>query len=264
MAPKKGSSNITPISMSSLNGTTNKSFIADTNIPISIISETHHSNNNPSDQHPAILSSSNGSAFPGSTSTPSLNKTDNGYHNGGYSNSGSGGRSPASSGSGSGAGGGDGSGVVVETDEKSKPSQDMEMKRSINLLYCTAILVAVTGHSSIFIAPSQIMGVTGSLGWSLLLWLIGGVISMGVALCFAELGTMYPKAGGPYAYAMISFGPLMGFLMVWGYTILIAGPFWAFLAYTAALYITRTLFTSCMPDEVLTATKILAGWIIGE
>ncbi|KAH9504445.1 Large neutral amino acids transporter small subunit 2 [Bulinus truncatus] len=143
-----------------------------------------------------------------------------------------------------------------------KQMSTVEMKRSINLLHCTAIMVAVTGHSSIFVSPSSIMAETGSVGSALIVWLIGGLINVGTALCFAELGTMYPKAGGPYSYTMKSFGPLMGFLIMWGYTVLIAGPFWAFLANTAALYIVKPGFPNCLSGDVKTAVNILAGWIM--
>ncbi|XP_076448817.1 large neutral amino acids transporter small subunit 1-like isoform X2 [Babylonia areolata] len=123
-------------------------------------------------------------------------------------------------------------------------------------------MVAVTGHSSIFISPASILGVTGSIGASLVVWLIGGLINMGLALCFAELGTMLPKAGGPYAYVLRTFGPLPGFLIMWGYVVLISGPVWAFLAYTAALYIIKPVFSDCRPPEVDTGIKLLAGWIM--
>ncbi|XP_070187366.1 Y+L amino acid transporter 2-like, partial [Littorina saxatilis] len=137
-----------------------------------------------------------------------------------------------------------------------------QLKKSINLLTCTAIMVAVTGHSSIFISPASILRLTGSIGASLVVWLIGGLINLGLALCFAELGTMMPQAGGPYAYVLKTFGPLPGFLIMWGYVVLIAGPFWAFLAYTAALYIVKLVFPDCSSDTVETATKVLAGWIM--
>lgn len=160
----------------------------------------------------------------------------------------------------SGTGGnGDEEGKVVVVENKAKEPQ---LKKSINLLHCTAIMVAVTGHSSIFISPASILGVTGSIGASLIVWLIGGLINMGLALCFAELGTMLPKAGGPYAYVLRTFGPLPGFLIMWGYVVLIAGPFWAFLAYTAALYIVKPVFPDCRPEDVDTGIKLLAGWIM--
>lgn len=154
-------------------------------------------------------------------------------------------------------------GQTSQTTAVDTPKKDgVEMKKSINLLHMVAILVSVTGHSSIFIAPASILAQAGSIGAALFVWLFGGLIHLGQALCFAELGTMFPGAGGPYAYAMKAFGPLMGFLMMWGYTILIAGPFWAFLARTAAVYILRPVFPSCSSGDIETAITVLAGWII--
>ncbi|XP_025115161.1 Y+L amino acid transporter 2-like [Pomacea canaliculata] len=152
--------------------------------------------------------------------------------------------------------------VVPVKPDAGKGTADVQLKKSINLLHCTAIMVAVTGHSSVFISPAAILGLAGSVGASLVVWLVGGLINLGLALCFAELGTMLPKAGGPYAYVMRTFGPLAGFLIMWGYVVLIAGPFWAFLAYTAALYIVKPAFPECQPEQMDTGVKILAGWIM--
>jgi len=150
---------------------------------------------------------------------------------------------------------------MVETKKK---DGGVQMKKSLNLFHCIAIMVAVTGHSSVFISPSNILRTTGSVGGALVVWLIGGLINMMLALCFAELGTMLPKAGGPYAYVMKTFGPLPGFLIMWGYVVLIAGPFWAFLAYTAALYIIQPVFQSCEQATPDNAVKLLAGWIMSK
>lgn len=141
-----------------------------------------------------------------------------------------------------------------------KKTENIALKKSISFFSCAAILIAVTGHVSIFVSPSAILVVSGSVGASLIIWLVGGLINLTQALCFAELGTVFPKAGGPYAYVLKTFGPLPGFLILWGYLILIAGPFWAFLAHTAAFYLLKPAFINCNPPE--TGVKLLAGWII--
>ena len=149
-----------------------------------------------------------------------------------------------------------------KTTETPKENDEIKLKKSISLLSCSAILMAVTGHVSIFVSPSAILVASGSVGASIIIWLVGGVINMTQALCFAELGTVFPKAGGPYAYVLKTFGPLPGFLILWGYLILIAGPFWAFLGHTAALYLLKPAFPNCSPPE--TGVRLLAGWIICE
>jgi APA family basic amino acid/polyamine antiporter len=49
----------------------------------------------------------------------------------------------------------------------------------------------------------------------LLLWVAGGLIAIAGALSYAELGTMFPEAGGQYHYIKQAFGPLWGFLFGW-------------------------------------------------
>ncbi|XP_071094775.1 cystine/glutamate transporter-like [Haliotis cracherodii] len=142
------------------------------------------------------------------------------------------------------------------------PSPPPTLKKSINLFHCIAILVAVTGNSSIFISPGAIIGSAGSIGAALVVWLVGGLINMGLALCYTELATMFPCAGGQYAYVLNVLGPLPGFLMLYGYVIFVVGPSWAFLAYTSALYIMKPLFPDCATENVELGIKLLAGWIL--
>src|SRR5438067_6883815 len=49
----------------------------------------------------------------------------------------------------------------------------------------------------------------------LLCWIIGGVIALCGALCYAELGTMMPKAGGEYVYLREAYHPVAGFVSGW-------------------------------------------------
>lgn len=142
--------------------------------------------------------------------------------------------------------------VVTEVDH-------VKMKKSISLLHCTAILISVTGHISIFITPTAIFRYSESVGISLLIWLIGGLINMGVCLCFTEMGTIYPKAGGGYAYVLKVFGDLPGFMIMFGYIMMICCPFWAFVAYIASLYTLQPIL-GCRPTEL--GVKLLAAWIL--
>ncbi|XP_061188388.1 large neutral amino acids transporter small subunit 2-like [Saccostrea echinata] len=140
-------------------------------------------------------------------------------------------------------------------------TKEIRMKRSINLLHCVAVLVAVTGHISIFISPSVIFSTVGSIGLTVIVWVFAGLLNISVCLCFVELATVFPSAGGPYAYVTNAFGGLSGFIIMWGYTILIIGPFWAYLCYTASVYILKPFFPlGCEPPAV--GVKILGAWIL--
>lgn len=50
---------------------------------------------------------------------------------------------------------------------------------------------------------------------SILSWIIGGVMFLSIALVYAELGAMYPIAGGVVRYPHIAFGSLASFSMGW-------------------------------------------------
>lgn len=152
--------------------------------------------------------------------------------------------------------------ISVDEDAVGIHIEKIQMKKSINLLHCTAILVAVTGHVSIFISPTMILANTGSVGLTLIMWIVGGFINLSLALCFTELGTMFPVSGGPYVYILNVFGPLPAFMLLWGYFLLINGPFWAFVSYGASVYILQPFFPTCRPPEI--GVKILGGWILGN
>lgn len=51
--------------------------------------------------------------------------------------------------------------------------------------------------------------------WILAAWVAGGLISLAGALAMAELGGMFPHAGGDYVYLRRAFHPLAGFLVGW-------------------------------------------------
>ncbi|XP_052278796.1 Y+L amino acid transporter 2-like [Dreissena polymorpha] len=72
-------------------------------------------------------------------------------------------------------------GIVVE-------QQKLELKRSISLFHCVSLMCSVTGHVSVFVAPTAILKYTGSIGLSLILWVFGGIMNLFLALCFTELG----------------------------------------------------------------------------
>src|SRR5271166_3893927 len=70
--------------------------------------------------------------------------------------------------------------------------------------------------SGIFLTPGLILGqLGGSVGYSLLVWLLGGVLSLLGALTYAELAAANPEAGGLYCYIRDAFGRLTAFLYGW-------------------------------------------------
>lgn len=68
-------------------------------------------------------------------------------------------------------------------------------KKEIGLLHSTAVVVGVMIGSGIFVSPVSIIYHRGSIGLSLSIWVLSGVLVLFVALSYTEIGTMLPFAG---------------------------------------------------------------------
>ncbi len=89
------------------------------------------------------------------------------------------------------------------------------LPRSLSLWDATMLIVASVVGSGIFFAPSQVVGLLPSAGPYLSVWIAGAVISLVGAFVNAELGAMYPRAGGNYVYLREGIHPAAGFLAGW-------------------------------------------------
>ncbi len=78
--------------------------------------------------------------------------------------------------------------------------------------------------TGIFITTADIARVLPSQGLILLVWLAGGALTLAGALTYAELGALYPKAGGIYHFLKEAYGPIWGFLYGWtSFVIIMSG-----------------------------------------
>src|SRR5438034_2700905 len=69
--------------------------------------------------------------------------------------------------------------------------------------------------SAIFIVPSTIALQLHASAPTILVWVVGGAVSLLGALCVAELGAAMPRAGGLYVYLSEAYGPVWGYLYGW-------------------------------------------------
>ena len=100
----------------------------------------------------------------------------------------------------------------VNSTDKSERS---DLVRGLGLWSATAIVIGDTIGTGIFLVASDMARVVGSATLVLFAWIFGGLIVFLGALCYAELGAAFPKAGGPYVYISRGLGPLWGFLFGW-------------------------------------------------
>src|SRR6516162_4759791 len=90
-----------------------------------------------------------------------------------------------------------------------------DLIRGLGLWSATAVVVSDTIGTGIFLVTSDMARAVGSATLVLAAWVIGGLIVLFGAFCYAELGAAFPKAGGPYVYLNRGLGPLWGFLFGW-------------------------------------------------
>lgn len=77
------------------------------------------------------------------------------------------------------------------------------------------LIVGIVIGAGIFALPAMVAANTGTPGSFAFAWILGGVISLAGALCYAELATAYPHAGGEHHFLRRAFGPMIGFLFGW-------------------------------------------------
>ena len=104
---------------------------------------------------------------------------------------------------------------IPATMAETRQSNRSELARGLNLLSATAIVIGDTIGTGVFLVASDMARATGSSSRVLAAWLIGGVVVLFGAFCYAELGAAFPKAGGPYVYLSRGLGPIWGFLFGW-------------------------------------------------
>ena len=88
-------------------------------------------------------------------------------------------------------------------------------QRVLQPLAAVALTVGIVVGAGIFKTPSLVAGISGDAGWALVLWAVGAAISIAGALCYAELCTAYPHAGGDYHFLQRAFGRDLSFLYAW-------------------------------------------------
>ena len=100
------------------------------------------------------------------------------------------------------------------------------------------IVIGTVIGSGIFLVPGGVLRESGGdVGIALLVWLVGGILSLLGALTYGELGAMDPQAGGLYVYLRDSFGRLPAFLYGWALFFVIGSGSVATLAAAFARYV---------------------------
>lgn len=99
--------------------------------------------------------------------------------------------------------------AMITTGRESEPS----LRRALGRWDLTAIGVNQVIGSAIFLMPSQVAAQVGN--WAPVAFILAGIASLLVALCFAEVGSRFDSTGGPYLYTRAAFGRFAAFEVGW-------------------------------------------------
>jgi basic amino acid/polyamine antiporter, APA family len=120
-------------------------------------------------------------------------------------------------------------------------SASAQPRATLNLTQAIAIIVGIVIGAGIFKAPSLVAANTGSVEWMFAAWIAGGVISLIGALCYAELATSFPHAGGDYHFLHRAYGKAVSFLFAWARFAVITTGSIALLGFVFGDYMTQIL-----------------------
>ncbi|MBL1177800.1 APC family permease [Pantanalinema sp. GBBB05] len=138
-------------------------------------------------------------------------------------------------------------------------------KPSITLVDAIALIVGLVIGAGIFETPAFVAANTGTSGGVIQIWLLGGVVSLLGALCYAELATTYPHVGGNYYYLKRAFGQPLAVLFAWARMTVIQTGSIALLAFVLGDYASQlfafgdysTSIYAVIAIAVLTALNIV-------
>ncbi|QNP47930.1 APC family permease [Diaphorobacter aerolatus] len=86
---------------------------------------------------------------------------------------------------------------------------------TLSLRHAVAIIVGIVIGAGIFKSPSLVAQFSGSASTMMWAWVLGGLISLLGALCYAELASAWPHAGGDYHFLWRAYGRRVAFLFAW-------------------------------------------------
>jgi APA family basic amino acid/polyamine antiporter len=135
------------------------------------------------------------------------------------------------------------------------------LQRRFGVWAALAMIVAEVMGVGIFLIPAQMSRTLGSAEWVVGVWALMGLLSVAGALCYAELGTRFPEAGGGYVYLREAFGDRCAFVYGWMLLLVLDPGLTAALGVGLATYLVVLLEApaSVTPVVAVGAIVVLAG-----
>ena len=114
-------------------------------------------------------------------------------------------------------------------------------KRRLGVRHAVAVCVGMVVGAGIFKTSPLVAANVGSDEMLFTAWALGGLMSLVGALCFAELATAFPDAGGDYYFLRRAYGDRMGFVFAWSRFAVIHTGSMALLAFVFGDYLAQVI-----------------------
>ena len=144
---------------------------------------------------------------------------------------------------------------------RSSSSDKIVLRKELNLHHLISIGVGGLIGSGIFVSPVGILYHAGSIGTSLIVWIICGICQLLFALCYAEMASRIPLSGSDYIYLEVIYGGLCGCIRLWSAVLVYAMAQTVFNSLIAT-YLLEPIYGYCdLPSGIATLVYVLA---VGE
>lgn len=142
-------------------------------------------------------------------------------------------------------------GVAANTDKSNNPKQVLRVIDAI------VVIIGIVVGAGIFRTPSIVAANTGSSELFLGVWVLGGVVSLIGAMCYAELSTAFPNTGGDYHFLHRAFGRRFSFLFAWARMSIIQTGSIALLAFIVGDYISELYSLGVFSSSIYAAMVVI-------
>ncbi|WVQ71791.1 hypothetical protein IAR50_001333 [Cryptococcus sp. DSM 104548] len=134
-------------------------------------------------------------------------------------------------------------------------------EKHVELWHGIALVVGAQVGSGIFSSPGVVVQEVGSVGASLIVWVVSGVLAWTGASSYAELGCAIPLSGGSQAYLAYAFGPIVSYLFTWTAVSVLKPGSAAMIALIFGEYMSRLfshILSTDTPEWAITLTALVA------
>ena len=128
------------------------------------------------------------------------------------------------------------------------------LDKNLNLLHCVSFILGSILGTDIFFTPQGVLlNSSGSVGITLIIWIICGIVCLLAAACYAELATTFRKSGGEFTFLYAAFGDRPAFVQVWMALIIGRTGGMAMMSVAFSTIVGKVLYTGCgsPPDYVI-------------